>query len=79
MNFIMLPMWVLSGVFFSASRFPEAIQPVIRALPLTALVDALRAIMLEGSGLAGVSSQLLVLSVWLVLGFTTALKIFRWQ
>lgn len=79
MNFIMLPMWVLSGVFFSASRFPDAVQPVIHALPLTALVDALRAIMLEGSGLAGVSSQLIVLGVWLVVGFTTALKIFRWQ
>ncbi len=79
MNFIMLPMWVLSGVFFSASRFPDAIQPVIRALPLTALVDALRAIMLEGSGVVGVGSQLVVLSVWLVLGFGIALKVFRWQ
>jgi ABC-type multidrug transport system permease subunit len=54
MNLIMLPMWVLSGVFFSASRFPDAIQPAIRALPLTALVDALRAIMLEGATLVAV-------------------------
>lgn len=79
MNFIMLPMWVLSGVFFSSSRFPEIIQPVIRALPLTALVDALRAIMLEGSSLVGVSGQLTVLAVWLVVGFGLALKVFRWQ
>jgi ABC-2 type transport system permease protein len=79
MNFIMLPMWVLSGVFFSATRFPEVILPFIRALPLTALVDALRAIMLEGASLAGVGSELTVLAVWLAVSFVLALKLFRWQ
>jgi ABC-type polysaccharide/polyol phosphate export permease len=79
MNFIMLPMWVLSGVFFSASRFPGVIQPLIRALPLTALVDALRAVMLEGASLAGVGAELLVLAVWLALSFALALRLFRWQ
>lgn len=79
MNLIMLPMWVLSGVFFSASRFPEAIQPVIRALPLTALVDALRAIMLEGASLSGVGGQLTVLAIWLAVSFVLALRLFRWQ
>lgn len=79
MNFVMFPMWVLSGVFFSASRFPEVMQPVIRALPLTALVDALRAIMLEGAGLSAVTSELTVLAIWLVVGFGVALKVFRWQ
>ena len=48
MNFVMMPMFVLSGVFFSASRFPDAIQPVIRALPLTALNDAMRAVYNDG-------------------------------
>jgi ABC-type polysaccharide/polyol phosphate export permease len=79
MNFIMLPMWVLSGVFFSASRFPEVVQPLIRALPLTALVDALRSIMLEGASLAGVGTELTVLTVWLAVSFGLALKLFRWQ
>ncbi len=79
MNFIMLPMWVLSGVFFSASRFPDVIQPVIRALPLTALVDALRAIMLEGASFAGVGRELLVLTIWLAVSFALALRLFRWQ
>ena len=51
MNLVMVPMWLLSGVFFSSERFPDAAQPFIRALPLTALNDALRAVMLEGSGL----------------------------
>ncbi len=53
MNFVMVPMWLLSGVFFSAERFPKAAQPFIRALPLTALNDALRAVMLEGKGPGG--------------------------
>ena len=52
MNLVMLPMWVLSGIFFSSERFPELLQPFIQALPLTALIDALRAVMLEGATLA---------------------------
>jgi ABC-2 type transport system permease protein len=79
MNLLLMPMWVLSGVFFSATRFPDALQPVIRALPLTALVDALRLIMLEGGSLPAVSGQLAVLAVWLVGGFVVALRIFRWS
>jgi ABC-type multidrug transport system permease subunit len=79
MNLLLMPMWVLSGVFFSASRFPDVVQPLIRALPLTALVDALRTIMLEGGSLAAVGRQLLVLLIWLVAGFLVALRIFRWQ
>ena len=50
MNLVMLPMWIFSGVFFSSSRFPDAVQPLIRALPLTAVIDALRATMLRGAG-----------------------------
>ena len=50
MNLIMLPMWILSGVFFKSDRFPDIMQPLIQVLPLTALNDALRAVMLEGRG-----------------------------
>lgn len=78
-NLMMMPMWVLSGVFFSSARFPEVVQPVIRALPLTVVVDSLRAIMLEGATLAAVSGRLAILLVWLVLAFVLALRIFRWQ
>jgi ABC-type polysaccharide/polyol phosphate export permease len=79
MNLIMLPMWVLSGVFFSSARFPDAAQPFIKALPLTALVDGLRKVMLEGVSFGGIANEALVLAVWLVLGFAVALRIFRWQ
>jgi ABC-type multidrug transport system permease subunit len=79
MNLVMMPMWILSGVFFSAERFPDALQPVIRALPLTALIDALRADMLQGAGLHGVAPQLGILAGWMALCFGLALKLFRWK
>jgi ABC-2 type transport system permease protein len=79
MNLVMVPMWLLSGVFFSSERFPEAAQPFIKALPLTALNDGLRAVMLEGSGLAAVSGELAILAAWGLVSFVVALGIFRWQ
>jgi ABC-type multidrug transport system permease subunit len=79
MNTVMMPMWIVSGVFFSAQRFPAALQPAIRALPLTAVIDALRAHMLQGASLAQVAPQLGVLGVWILVCFTLALKLFRWR
>lgn len=79
MNFVMLPMWVLSGSFFSYARFPAAVQPAIRALPLTALNDALRAIMNQGAAAVTTWPEALVLAAWGIGGFAVALKIFRWQ
>jgi ABC-type multidrug transport system permease subunit len=79
LNLSMLPMWVLCGVFFSASNFPQSIQPLIQALPLTALNDALRAVILEGATLRAVSADLGVLGVWTVVPFALALPLFRWR
>jgi ABC-2 type transport system permease protein len=79
MNLTMLPMWILSGVFFSSQRFPEVVQPIIAALPLTALNDALRATMLQGATLVQIAPQLGVLSAWLLVCFPLALKLFRWR
>jgi ABC-2 type transport system permease protein len=79
MNLAQVPMWILSGVFFSAQRFPDAVQPFISALPLTALIDALRAHMLQGAGLVQLAPQLGVLAGWLVVCFALALKLFRWK
>jgi ABC-type polysaccharide/polyol phosphate export permease len=79
MNLAQVPMWILSGVFFSAQRFPDAVQPVISALPLTALIDALRAHMLQGAGLPQLGPQLGVLTGWLLVCFVLALKLFRWR
>ncbi len=78
MNMTMVPMWVLSGVFFSSANFPQAAQPLIQALPLTALIDALRSVVLEGAGLAAVSRELAILAAWGLGGFAVALRFFRW-
>jgi ABC-type multidrug transport system permease subunit len=79
LNLTMVPMWVLSGVFFSSSNFPSAFQPFIQALPLTALNDALRAVILEGATLAQIGSELVRLAVWAIVTFVVALKLFRWR
>ena len=79
MNVTMMPMWVVSGVFFSSQRFPDMLQPFIKALPLTAVIDALRMNMLQGGSLAQLAPQVGLLSVWLVVCFTLALKLFRWR
>jgi len=78
-NLCSLPMFVLSGVFFSTARFPEALQPWIRALPLTALVDALRSVMGEGATIAAIGPQLILLALWGVASFAVALRVFRWS
>lgn len=78
-NLVMLPMWIASGVFFSAQRFPDALQPLIKALPLTAAIDALRANMLQGAGLTHLRPELGILTAWMLVCFTLAMKLFRWQ
>jgi ABC-2 type transport system permease protein len=79
MNVAMLPMWLLSGVFFASSNFPDVAQPFIQALPLTALNDALRAVMLEGRGVAGIVRETATLSLWGLVTFGLAIKLFRWR
>jgi len=78
MNLVMLPMWVLSGIFFSSERFPPAMRPLIEALPLTHLIDALRAVMLEGKSLAALSGEVAILAAWTIVTFILALRWFRW-
>ena len=79
MNLVMLPMWLLSGIFFSYERFPESAQPFIRALPLTPLNDALRATMLEGLSLGTQTVNLAILGAYAVVTFVLALRWFRWN
>ena len=79
MNVVMLPMWVLSGVFFASTNFPEPMQPFIQALPLTALNDALRAVVNEGASLLSQAQEIAILSGWGSACFVLALRLFRWQ
>lgn len=79
MNLVILPMWVFSGVFFSSERFPDAVQPIINLLPLTALNQLLRGIMLEDKSLTLLWPQALILTAYAVITFGVALKVFRWK
>ena len=79
MNLVMLPMWLLSGTFFSASRFPDFLQPAIKALPLTALNDSLRSVMNDGATLAASWSAIAIMLGWGLISFALALRLFRWQ
>jgi ABC-type multidrug transport system permease subunit len=79
MNLIMMPMWICSGVFFSYDRFPDAIKPLIRALPLTALNDALRAVMNDAATVSAIAPQLANLTAWGVVSYLIGLRLFRWQ
>jgi ABC-type multidrug transport system permease subunit len=78
MNLVMMPMFVLSGVFFSAAHFPQAMQPLVNALPLTALNDSLRAVIIDGAGLGAVVKPLVVMGIWGVVSFVAGLRLFRW-
>jgi ABC-type multidrug transport system permease subunit len=79
MNLIMMPMFVGSGVFFSVDRFPQTVQPFLRALPLTALNEALRAVTLEGASLASQAPHLLLVAAWGGISFAIGLRLFRWS
>jgi ABC-type polysaccharide/polyol phosphate export permease len=79
MNVIMVPMWLLSGTFFSSARFPDLLQPFIQALPLTLLNHALRAVILEGASLASQGWRMLALAGWGLVPFGLSLKWFRWH
>ncbi len=79
MNLVMMPMWIFSGVFFSYTRFPDPLQPVIKALPLTPLLDALRSVMIDGAPLTANLGRLAIIGLWGGLSFAAALKIFRWS
>ena len=79
LNLVMVPMWVFSGVFFASSNFPDAVQPFVQILPLTALNDALRAVMNDGDSLAAIWHELAILALWGGTSFAAALKLFRWS
>jgi ABC-type multidrug transport system permease subunit len=78
MNLVMMPMFVASGIFFSADRFPDVVQPFVQALPLTALNDALRAVILEGADLSSQLGRIAILGAWGGVSFVLALRWFRW-
>jgi ABC-2 type transport system permease protein len=79
MNLVMVPMWIFSGVFFASANFPDAMQPFISLLPLTALNQALRGVMIDGSGIGRLLAPGTILVAWTLVSFAAALRMFRWR
>jgi len=79
MNLAMVPMWIGSGIFFSAKRFPEFVQPVINLLPLTPLIGGLRHVMQEGAGILQILPELAIILTWGAVTFFVAIRVFRWE
>ena len=79
MNAVMMPMWIFSGIFFSTSRFPAVMQPVIQALPLTAVNNALRAVMIDGASFVAILPEIGIAAAWGLAAFGVALYLFRWN
>jgi ABC-2 type transport system permease protein len=79
MNLVMMPMWIMSGVFFTAARFPAFLQPFVRALPLTAAISAMRGNMLQGVPINHMMPLIANLLFWCLVPFAVSLRIFRWR
>jgi ABC-2 type transport system permease protein len=77
-NVVVLPMMILSGIFFSYHNFPEWSIPFIQKLPLTLLADGIRSIFIEGAGLSDIYFPSMILGTVGILFFTVGLKIFKW-
>ncbi|MCA9590673.1 MAG: ABC transporter permease, partial [Myxococcales bacterium] len=78
-NVISFPMYLCSGIFFSTARFPDGVQPFVQMLPLTALNDALRAVMIDGAGPREIGGELGIVAAWGAGSFLLAVKLFKWR
>ncbi|MBN1416044.1 MAG: ABC transporter permease [Bacteroidales bacterium] len=77
-NFFVMPMMLLSGIYFSYHNFPDVIIPYIQLLPLTILADHIRAVFNEGAGLAQSIKAIGILSLLGIVTFSIGLRIFKW-
>lgn len=78
-NIIVFPMMFLSGTFFPRFAMPEWLQSVSNYLPLTPIIDGIRLIANEGKGLADIMPQIGLISIWTVIIYFIAFRVFRWE
>jgi len=78
-NLVSLPMMFLSGVFFPRDAMPDFLAAITAFLPLTYVIEALRAIVNEGATMMQLGPELLGMAVWVVISFLIALRLFRWE
>jgi ABC-2 type transport system permease protein len=78
-NVIIFPMMFLSGTFFEVKNMPGFIEPVVKVLPLTYLNDALRQIMVDGSPLHSMTTDIAVQIGWAVVCLGVTIRYFQWD
>jgi len=78
-NLITMPQFLLGGTFFSIDAFPKWLQPISRAMPLTHLNNAMRAIAFEGQSLWDIKMELGILIAWGIVVYIAAIKVFKWE
>ena len=78
-NLVSLPMMFLSGVFFPRDAMPEFLAAITAFLPLTYVIEALRANVNEGANMMALGPELLGMAVWVVISFVIAVRLFRWE
>jgi ABC-2 type transport system permease protein len=78
-NIVNLPMMILSGTFFSVANMPAFIEPVVKVLPLTYLNDALRQIMVAGTPLYPMTTDIIILAIWAIVSLVVTVRFFRWD
>ena len=78
-NLLTLPQFLLGGTFFSVDVFPKWLQPISKALPLTHLNTAMRAVAFEGQNLWDVKNEIGILLIWGVVVYAVAVKVFKWE
>ena len=76
---VQFPMMFLSGIFFPISIMPDFIKPVVKAIPLTYLGDALRQVMVGAPPEYAMSTNLLILAAWLIATLLVTVKFWRWE
>jgi ABC-type multidrug transport system permease subunit len=77
-NLFYFPMMFLCGVYFKTEYFPDAMQPLIKLLPLTALNSGLRAIANGGTPLIALTHEATVLTCWALASLLFMLRFFNW-
>jgi ABC-2 type transport system permease protein len=77
-NLVVMPMMLLSGIFFSYHNFPDWMITVIQKLPLTMVADDIRSIFIEGAGIAQIATHCLILCLGGIIFFTAGIRIFKW-
>ena len=76
---IAIPMMFLSGVFFPTENLPSILSQIVRYLPLTPLLEALRGVAIETEPLWAYPWELGILGIWIIVTSVVAIRVFKFN